>query len=51
MGLLRVDLRAEFGDDATQFRDHGLGVSQLPAEVVAVVVRRHAGFNTATRSG
>ena len=51
VGLLRVDLRAEVGHDAAEFRDHGLGVSQLPAEVVDVVGRRHAAWNTATRSG
>jgi len=37
VGLLRVDLLAEFGDDATQFRDHGLGVGQPLAEHVDVV--------------
>ena len=51
VGLLRFDLLAEVGHHAAQFRDHGFRVGQLLAKVVGVVGRRHAGFNTAPRSG
>ena len=51
VGLLRFDLFAKFGHHAAEFRDHGFRVGQLLAKVVGVVGRRHAGFNTAPRSG
>ena len=51
VGLLRFDLLAKFGHHAAEFRDHGVRVGQLLAKVVRVVGRRHAGFNTAPRSG
>ena len=51
VGLLGLDLLAEAGHHPTEFRDDGVGVGQLPAEVVDVVGRRHARFNTAGWSG
>jgi hypothetical protein len=51
VGLLGFDLLAKFGHYAAEFRDDGFGLGQLPAEVVRVVGRRHAGFNTAPRPG
>ena len=46
-GLLRFNLLAKIGHHATQFRDHGCRMRQLPAEVVHIIGRRHAGFKTA----
>ena len=39
------------GHDLAEFGDHGLGVGQLPAQVVGVLDRRHGGMNPAPRSG
>lgn len=36
-GLLRLDLFTEVGHHSAKFGDDGVGVSQLPAEVVAIV--------------
>jgi hypothetical protein len=51
VGLLRFDLFPEFGDNATQFRDHGFRVRQHLAKVACVVGPRHTGFKTAPRAG
>jgi hypothetical protein len=51
VGLLRVDLLAKFGHHATEFRDYGVRMCQLLAKIVEVVGQRHAGLNTARRSG
>ena len=46
MSLVRLDLFAEVGHHAAEFSDDGVGVGQLPAEVVDIIRRRHAGLNT-----
>jgi len=50
VSLPGIDLLAKISHHATQFRDHGLGVTQLPVDVVDVVGRWHDGWNTATWS-
>jgi hypothetical protein len=50
VALLRFDLFAMVGHHVAEFGDDGVGVGQLPAEVVDVGSRQHAGLNTAGRS-